>query len=48
MGILTPIFNKQILSQIAKGTFREIKVTDSSIMGVKGVGGVEMVDLRFR
>ena len=47
-GIVTPILDKRILSEIAKGTFREIKVSDPSVMGVKGVGGVEMVDLRFR
>ena len=46
--VLAPIFNKWILSQIAKRTFRKIKVSDSSVMGVKSMSGVEMVDLKFR
>jgi hypothetical protein len=47
-GVITPIFNKWILSQIAKGISSKVDVLDSSTMGVKGVGGVEMVGLMFR
>jgi len=46
--IFAPKFDKRILSQIAKRFFRKEEVSDSSVMGEKGVSGVEMVNLKFR
>ena len=45
--ILAPIFDKWILSQIAKRFFRKEEVSDPLVMGEKGVSGVEMIDLKF-